>query len=186
MVALASYPHRLTALILSAVALTSLIGFAASFGPEAPASPQPSPATLQLSPSGKIIDRLPNSAPATVHFADPLAGPERAELAALDMHAGLDSSIAGEFIIAKAPAIDDHPLIAKAKAQEARAQKPPRAAARPRRPPVAFAALPPMRPASLHEPQNVSEGATVKERHVSVAGRMIAFVGSLASLARVL
>lgn len=173
------YP-RLTALASAAVVATALIGIAGRSGGEAPASLRVVPATARLSPSGKIVDRLPNNAPATVHFADRLAPPPPAELVALDRQAGPASPITGAFATAQAMATEKPPLIAEAKASETAAPKPFRAAARPHRPPVTVAALPPPRPASLRALPDVAEIAGVRDKRISVAARMIAFVGSLA------
>jgi hypothetical protein len=59
-----------------------------------------------------------------------------------------------------------------------------RAPARPQKPTAVAAILPPPRPASLKEPLATIDIAAAPQRRSSVASRMIAFVGSLASLAR--
>jgi len=183
MFAFARHSRRSAALASSAAAFVLLAGLAGSPGGGVPAAPPVHTAAAQLSPSGKIVDRFPDSAPASIRFPDRLASSARVAGAPQDRRAGLASFGIGGFAAVGAAAetpvahIDAMPA-------EAAVPKPSRVGPRPQRPPLTVAVLPPRRPASLRGLEDVGAVASAAERHVSATARMIAFVGSLASLVR--
>ncbi len=191
MFALVRHHRRLTVLTLSALAGTALLGLVAASDGNRPALPEPLPLAAQLSPSGKIVDRLPGSVTPAPHLAERLASTGWSDTARPATPAVLASAAVGEVVVAEAAvdtamaATTDAPMALPVQ------RKPARATIRPYKAPAAVmpavvAALPPPRPASLRGVPDVVEVASVKERRVSIAGRMVAFVGSLASFARLL
>ena len=191
MLALARHHHRLIVLTSSAVAGIAFLGFVGASDGNAPAAPQPLPVAALLSPSGKIIDRLPGGAPPPPNLAERFARADWTGAGTPDLPAVLVSASAAEVVVAEV-AVDG----AVAAATDAPTPVPlvrrsARAAVRPHKAPAAIvpavvAALPPPRPTSLRVVPDVVEVASTGEKRVSIAGRMVAFVGSLASFARLL
>lgn len=164
---------RSTALA-SAIAAVVLLGLFAR--PAIETTPPPPAVPMQLSASGKVIDRLPGHATTAPSFAVPGEHAMPGTAFAYAFAATVSSAAAGS-----GAAHEPAPV------QEARAALPAKTTRAPARPPKAVsvaAALPPARPASLRLAQPATEVAAAPERRASVASRMIAFVGSLASLAR--
>jgi hypothetical protein len=176
--------HRsstLSASILARVALSLALG---RLGSDAPATPQPIPAPVaaERSVSGKIVDRLPGSAPVTPRFAEALAQAQWSMATGADHDMAL-ASISWSDSTGIGQAGFKPPLTAAARSGT-QAPKPVHvAAARLRREPSVVAISPPPRPAVLRAPQPAVEVAAVPDKRPSVTARMIAFVGSLASLA---
>jgi hypothetical protein len=170
--------HRSSAL--SASAMLGLIGTLGAFGIEAPATPQPAAAPAERSISGKIVDRLPGSLPATSRFAETPAPSD------WSMMAVSDSMIAVAYAAGRENGQADSRPVPDAAARSATlALKSGHArAARPHGGSPAVALLPPARPAALRMPQPAAQAVAPPERPASIAARMIAYVGSLASLAR--
>lgn len=182
MFALARHHHRLIVLSSSAVAGIAFLGFVAASDGNAPAAPQPLPVAAQLSPSGKIVDRLPGGAPPAPNLAERLAWADWTGAAMPDLPAVIASTNAAEVVMAAATdAPPAAPLVHRPARATARSHKASAAVT-----PAVVAALPPPRPTSLRLVPDVVEVASAEERRVSIAGRMVAFVGSLASFARLL
>ena len=174
--------HRAVAWASAAAGLV-LVGVAAAPVAEAPATAQPRAAILQHSPSGKVLDRLPGSAPTASRLAIDAVHSDWA-MAPTFEPSFTTVSVAANSLDAIDKVVVDKPVrVAAAKAAPP-TPKPTRALAKQHAAAPALAALPPARPASLHVPQATVEIAASQERRPSVASRMIAFVGSLAQLAR--
>lgn len=176
--------HRsstLSASVLARVALSLALG---RLGTDTPATPQPvpPPVAAERSVSGKIVDRLPGSTPATPRFAEALAQAQWSMATGADHDMALasaswnDGAGTGQAGFTSTPVAAAGPGMLEPKPVHV-------AAARPRREHSAVAALPPPRPATLPAPQPATVVATAPEKRPSVTARMIAFVGSLASLA---
>jgi hypothetical protein len=168
-----------SAVVLAGVASSLVLG---KLGTDVPATPQLVPVAMERSASGKIVDRLPGSAPATPRFAE--------------AHTQVQWSMAtgaGHDMVLASASRSDSPATGQAELKlssvaatrpRASARKPARvAAAGLRREPSVVAISPPPRPAALRVSQPVIEIAAVQDKRPSAAARMIAFVGSLASLA---
>jgi len=178
----------MTSSLLAGIALLGLVG---ASGSGAPALPQPLLTAAQLSASGKIVDRLPGGTPSAPNLAERLALADWTGAPGPDLPAVPASASAGEAVVAEA-AVDRAmtaapdaaaaaPLARRSARATVRSHKAPAAV-----PPVIVAALPPPRPTSLRAAPDAADVASTKERRVSIAGRMVAFVGSLASFARLL
>jgi hypothetical protein len=167
----------------SAAAGLVLIGLAAAPVAEAPATPQPRLIAPQRSPSGKVLDRLPGAAPTASRLAVGAVHSDWAMALTPEPSFTAVSAAANDLDIVDKIIVDKPVRVAVAKAASP-APKPPRPLARPQATAPAIAALPPARPASLHLPRATIEITAPQERRPSVASRMIAFVGSLALLAR--
>ncbi len=167
-----------------AVAATGLALLALAVAPagEAPPPAQPGRAALELSPSGKVLDRAPGAATAPSRFA---VTPPPSDWSRLAMPA---SGIApATSAVERSGAIGDpragRPVPIAAATAPAPAPHPARLVARAPKASVAIAALPPPRPASFPASRGMAAAAS-PETHPSVASRMLAFVGSLASRVR--
>jgi len=173
--------HRsstLSASVLARVALSLALG---RLGTDAPATPQPVPAPVaaERSVSGKIVDRLPGSAPTTPRFAEALAQAQWSKATGADHDMALASVSWSDG--AGTGQVGYKPMLTAAARSGKQAPKPIHAAAaRPRREPFVVAISPPSRPAALRTPQPAVQVAAVPDKRPSVAARMIAFVGSLA------
>lgn len=174
--------HRRTAAWASAAAGLALLGSALAPITEAPATSQPRLVALQHSPSGKIVDRLPGTAPAASRLAVSFVQSDWAMSAAFEPGFAVASAATGN-PDARDDVVADKPVRVAAAKAPAPASKPARQSARLHMIPPAIAALPPSRPVSLRAPQSPIEIAAPKEGRRSYASRMIAFVGSLAAMA---
>ncbi len=173
-------PSTLLASILAGVALSIVLG---TLGTGTPATPQPAPVAAERSASGKIIDRQPGSALVAPRFAEALtqvqwsistgAGHDMALASA----SWSDSAGTGQVGLKPTPVAAAKPRASEPKPAHV-------AAAGPRREASIVAVSPPPRPAVLRTPKPATEIAAVPDKRPSVAARMIAFVGSLASLAQ--
>lgn len=176
--------HRsstLSASILARGALSLALG---RLGTDTPATPQPvpTPVAAERSVSGKIVDRLPGSAPVTPRFAEALAQAQWSMATGADLDMALASASWSDG--AGTGQAGYKPMLTAAARSGTPAPKPVHGAtARPRREPFVVAISPPARPAALRTPQPAVQVAAVSDKRPSVAARMIAFVGSLASLA---
>lgn len=174
--------HRRTLIWASAASGLALLGFAVAPIAEAPASSQPRLVALQRSPSGKIVDRLPGTAPAASRLTVSFLQSDWAMSTALEPGFAVASAAAGD-PETRGDAVADKPIRVAAAKAPAPASKPARQPAKLHTIPQAIAALPPSRPISLRAPQPPIEIAAPNERRRSYASRMIAFVGSLAAMA---
>jgi hypothetical protein len=178
MVAFIGTPHPLTVLA-SALAGAALLGAFGAAGSDAPIALQPEPAAIQLSVSGKVVDRLPGSAPVAIRFAEAPAFSDWPMAAAPDDTIVL-ASASGSDIGGTGQAV---PLPVRTASAEPASSRLVRSGAQ-RKTALVVAALPPRRPAALDLAQPPAAVAGRPEKRLSVTARMIAFVGSLASLAR--
>lgn len=172
--------HRRAAIWVSAASGVVLLGIVATPVAEAPAMPQPGIISVERSPSGKVIDRLPGAPLAAPRFAPSVAR------SVWPMAAMAASGIPLAFVTKRDlggidDTLADKPVRVAAAKGAAPTLKPARSTASPKVP-VAIAAAPPSRPAALSPPRDIPQVAVSPERHPSVSSRMVAFVGSLAQL----
>jgi len=182
MFSIARHRRRSSTLISSAtgIGLFILLGVPAV---EAPTVPRPSAPAAQHGPSGKIVDRLPGNAPTAAHFTERLASASWTQTTAFGADIALASASWSDEGAAGASA---EPVLVRVAVSKPATppSKPARGSSRPHGAAPVVAALPPSRPASLHLSPAVTAIAAATPERPSVTARMIAFVGSLASLAR--
>ncbi|CAH1659169.1 conserved hypothetical protein [Hyphomicrobiales bacterium] len=182
MFSIARHRRRSSTLISSAtgIGLFILLGVPAV---EAPTAPRPDVPAVQHGPSGKVVDRLPGNAPTAAHFAERLASASWMQTAPFGADIALASaSWSDEGTVGAST--EPGPVRVAVSKPATPPSKLARGSARPHGAAPVVAALPPSRPASLHLPPAATTVAAATQERPSVTARMIAFVGSLASLAR--
>lgn len=161
-----AHRHRLLTTLAAPIIGAVLLGTPKA---EAPTAPEPHPVAAQHSPTGKIIDRLPDGAPATPRFTPQFVRSDWAQAI----------SPAGAMLLASDTAMDVSTLATATVSKPAPAVA--TASARPQKARMVVATLPPRRPSALVVPQGAGEVATAREKRPSVTSQMIALVGSLAA-----